>query len=433
MQVSVETGGAIERRLRVTVPSTEVESAIAERLRNLSRTAKIPGFRPGKTPMAIIDKRFRSSVTVEIYEDLVQRTYSKAIVDQGLRPAGQPDVRIEASGPGQDFSYLATIEIYPEFEPTIPTQTKVERWVAQIGEADIEKTLQNLREQRKTYVQTDRAAAMDDQVLVDFVGTIDGNTFQGGSAEDITLVLGARRTVVGFEDGMVGMKAGDRKTITIQFQADYGNAEVAGREAKFDIHMKQVLASHLPEIDAAFVEALGIAEGGIEALRRDVLDTLQREASKASKTRLKGGLMDALLAANPLDLPNQLVLQEKRRLHDGMGHKHSHGDDGDCLTDPSLDTEARRRVALGLILAEVAQRHQIRVEPAAVRAELERVALEYDDPDSVRNWYLSSPQRLDQIEALVLENTLVDWLATQVQIQDVPVSFDRLIGRPEAA
>ncbi|MEW5790959.1 MAG: trigger factor [Pseudomonadota bacterium] len=431
MQVSVEAGGPLEKRLKVTVPAEEVESTVSSRLRRLASTVRMPGFRPGKVPMRLVEQRYGDQVLIEAYDEIINRTYSSAIAEQGLRPVGQPDIAIEASGRGQDFSYSATIEIYPEFEPALG-EGELKRSTAEIGDEDVERTIQALREQRRTYETVDRPAALNDQVIIDFKGFIGDEAFPGGEAQGFNLVLGSKRTIKGFEEGIVGAVAGETRSVEVAFPEDYGNKELAGKQARFEIKVQAVMEPRLPEVNDEFARSLGVEEGGVDALRQEVRENLAFEAERASRARMKSQVLDMLADANPIDVPRKLLDAEMQRLRETLGSQ-GQRQEPSAEAEGKLEELARRRVILGLVISELVRRNGLQPDRDAVRQELERIASQYQNPDQVVAWYLGNPERLGEIEAMVLENKVVDWVLARAKVKEETVTFNQLIGRDEVA
>lgn len=430
MQVSVEAGGPLEKRLKVTVPAEEVESTVSSRLRRLASTVRMPGFRPGKVPMRLVEQRYGDQVLIEAYDEIINRTYSSAIAEQGLRPVGQPDIAIEASGRGQDFSYSATIEIYPEFEPALG-EGELKRLAAEVGDEDVERTIQALREQRRTYETVDRPAALNDQVIIDFKGFVGDEGFPGGEAQGFNLVLGSKRTIEGFEEGIVGAVAGETRSVEVVFPQDYGNKELAGKQARFEIKVQAVMEPRLPEVNDEFAKSLGVEEGGVDALRQEVRENLAFEAERASRARMKSQVLDMLADANPIDVPRKLLDAEKQRLREALGSQGQQEPSAEA--EGKLEELARRRVILGLVISELVRRNDLQPDRNAVRQELERIASQYQNPDQVVAWYLGNPERLGEIEAMVLENKVVDWVLARAKVKEETVTFNQLIGRDEVA
>ena len=430
MQVSVETSGSLEKRLRITVPAAEVETALSSRLRNLASSTKIPGFRPGKVPMKLIEQRFGGQALMDTYDDIINRTYPKAVSEQGFRPVDRPSINVETGGRGQDFSFLATFEVFPEFEPNLGDE-EIERLRADITDADVDRTLQILQEQRRTFETVDRPAEMGDQVIIDFKGFINDEPFAGGEAQGFGLILGSGRTIEGFESGLIGAAAGETRQVEVTFPEDYGNTELAGKQARFDITVQAVLAPKLPDIDSDFARSLGVEDGSVETLRSEVRENLAYEAERASRTRAKSTVLDLLVRTNEnVDLPKALLDAEEQRLR--QSNRPQSGEDEAEAEQKRLEL-ARQRVRLGLVISEIVRRNDLRVDNDAVRQEIERVASQYQDPSQVMAWYLQNPERLAEIESMVLEDLVVDWVLTHAKTKEQTVSFNQLIGRPETA
>lgn len=428
MQVSVEAGGPLEKRLKITVPAAEVESVVSGHLKRLTSTVRMPGFRPGKVPMRLIEQRYGNQVLIDAYDEIVNRTYPRAIAEKGLHPVGQPSIDIESSGRGKDFSYSASIEIYPEFEPHV-SEAEIEKPVATITDQDVDRTIQALREQRRSYEAVDRAAEMGDQLLINFKGFVNDEPFAGGEAQGFPLVLGSGRTIAGFEEGLVGAVSGEDRTVEVTFPEDYPSADIAGKSARFEISVQSVLAPKLPEIDDAFCRALGVEDGSVATLRKEVKENLEYEAERASKVKVKNQVMDMLVAANTIDLPRQLVDVEKQRIQDGMARQQGLSPEQIAEQAEPVEAMARRRVTLGLVMTELARRNHLEADHSSVQQELERMAGLYEDPEQLMSWYRGNPERMAEVEAMVLEDKVVDLVLTRAKVQEKPVSFDALIGR----
>lgn len=423
MQVSVETIGALGRRVTVAVPADKFEEAFADRLRRLSRQVKLPGFRPGKVPVKMVEARFGGQLLEEVAGDLIQTTLKEAIGTQGLKPAGGTKIRHKSLARGQEFEYTAEFEIYPEIKHLDLKDVAIERPVATVVEDDVNRTIDTIRRQRVTWNPVERAAAHGDRLLIDFVGRVNGEEFEGGKAQSYPLILGTGSFVEGFEQGLLGATRGEARRVNVTFPADYRHPPLAGKAVEFEVQIKEVTEPVLPELNDELAKQLGIAEGGIEKVRTEVRANLDREAAARSRAVLRRNVLDALLKANQFEVPLGLVDSEVGRMQQ-LGQSA-----GQAL--PELDqlrARARTRVALGLILSEIVQARELRPDAAKVRARIEEMAADYDAPEKFVEWYYADPQRLGEIESVVIEDRIVEELLAGARVNDRPVSFQELLA-----
>ncbi len=432
MQAQLETLGPLERRIRVSVPRAEIEAEVENRLKRLARTAKVHGFRPGKVPMKIVVQHYGGQVRQEVISEAGSRSIGDALAAQQLRIAGMPKFEASADAPGGDaLEFSATFEVYPEVALGDIRGVRIERPVVQVTEADVDKTIEILRKQRARFEPVDRPAALGDRVEVDYAGTIDGEAFEGGTAQGYTLTLGAGRTLEDFDAGVVGMRAGETRSFELTFPADYRGREVAGKTARFEVTAHRVLGAQLPELDADFAKSLGVEDGDLARMRAEVRANIEREVKKRVDARVKEQVMDALLAATPVTVPRALVEMEVERLTNQARQdllvRGIKADDVPLSADLFAD-QAERRVRLGLVLAEAVRANDLRAQPEQVRALVEEYAQSYEEPDKVVAWYYENPGRLAEIEALVLEQNVVSWALNQAQVEDRETAFDDLMG-----
>nr|MBU2814109.1 trigger factor [Acidithiobacillus ferruginosus] len=418
MQISTPEAAPLERHIHVTIPASEVESGVSQRLRNKARSARLPGFRPGKAPMTLIERHYGSDALMETFDHLINERYSQAVRDESLRPVGRPEVQVEKGGRGEDLVFTAVVEVYPEFDPQVPDATVI-RKTAEVTDADVDATIDIMRQQRRFYVPAERPAQNEDRVTVDFQGTIDGVPMAGGDVTDYAVVLGSGRLLPDIEQGLLGMSAGEDRTVAVQFPAEYHVAELAGQAAQFHLQVREVAAPQLPEVDAAFALALGIEDGDVAVLRQEVRENLEREAQRISRGQVKAQMLDLVVASNHPDLPRQMIGQELERLQK----------DANAAASGDLDALARRRVVLGLVLSEIVRREKLRASPAEVTQVIRDMSEQYEDPEQFISWYRSNPEQMEQAEALVLEDKVVAWLLERVKVNDEAVSFNQLIGR----
>ncbi|HKQ24155.1 MAG TPA: trigger factor [Burkholderiales bacterium] len=428
MQADLETLGSLERRLSVTLPLDQVNSEIENRLKRLARTVKLHGFRPGKVPLKIVEQQFGGQVRQEVLGDAVQNSFGEAVKEKNLRVAGYP--RIEMKSAEGKFEYTATFEVYPELAIGELGSVKIERPLVNIGDAETDKTIEILRKQRTQYHSTGRPAQSGDQVLMDYRGSIDGNPFEGSTATDQYVVLGGGQLLADLEKSILGMKAGD-KTFELRFPDDYHGKEVAGKAARFEVTVKDVREPHVPEADAEFAKTLGVADGDIGRMRAEIKANLEREVKRRVGTLVKDQVMKALLDATRVELPRALLEMEIDRLMHNMRHDlESRGLKADKVPMPreAFEPEARRRVSLGLILGELVKKHGLEAQPDQVKAVVGEYAQSYEKPEEVLRWYYQSPERLREVESIVLEDNVVQWVLANARVEDKATEFDDLMG-----
>ncbi|WP_269901815.1 trigger factor [Paenalcaligenes faecalis] len=433
MQPEVEILSGLERRIDVAVSTAEIEKEVQAQLTRVARTAKIQGFRPGKAPLSMVERSHGPSIRYEAINNELGKALDSALEQSGLRVAGVPSIEGKEDAPEGTMVFTATFEVYPEI--TLPNLTELEitRSNVTVGDAEVERTIDILRKQRANYeAREDRAAQDDDRVTLDFKGTIDGVAFDGGSAEGFSFVLGQGRMLPEFEAATTGMKAGEEKTFPLDFPADYGGAEVAGKTAEFAIKVTEVAEPVLPELNDEFAKELGQAEGDIKALLADVRANIEREAKARVQARTKANVMDAILAASEFDIPKALVENEiKNRIAMARQELKQRGlpnaDDMPIPEDVFQD-EAERRVRLGLLLSELVEKAELKATPEQVRARIEEFAQNYEQPEQVISYYLSDAQRRAEIEAIVLEDNVVDHIVSQAKVSDEDVEFEQLMG-----
>ena len=430
MQVSVNTTGPLERQLTVQVPEDQIVGEVKSRLKSISQSARIDGFRPGKAPISLIERRYAAQVRQEVVGEVLNRTFVEAVNKEKLRPAGQPVIDPVNADPGQGLSYTATFEIYPEIKLAPLAELKVQRPVCEITDADVEKMVETLRKQRRTWEPVERAAQTGDRLTLDFKGTIDGEEFAGGAADDFDIELGAGRFIPDLENSLVGKAVGDH-AIDVSFPDDYHHKDLAGKRASFAVKIKTVAAPVLPELNEELFKAFGVETGGLEGFRAEVRRNVERERDNAVRNLTKQNVLDALHAANPMQLPKSLVAGEAERLlqetQRNLAMQGMPQDQVAAMQADSFSPQAERRVALGLIMGEVIKRDEIKVDGAKVRAAVDGIAANYDDPSAVVKWYYEDPKRLGDIEMSVLEDAAVDRVVEQAAVEAVPVAFDDLM------
>jgi trigger factor len=434
MPSNLETLSALERRLSVTVPATEINSEVENRLKRLSRTVKMHGFRPGKVPLKVVAQQYGPQVRQEVLGDAMQKTFGEAVRNQNLRVAGYPRFELQPLDEGAaEIQYSATFEIYPEVVVGDIASAAIERPVLEVDAAEIDKTIEIMRKQRAAYGPVEREAQTDDRATVDFRGTIDGAEFQGSSAKDQPVVLGEGRLLPEFEASVTGMKAGESKTFDVRFPDDYHGKEVAGKTARFEVTVKEVAEPRLPEVDAEFAKSLGVADGDLAKMRAEIRANLEREVKGKLKARVKDQVMQALLNATRLDAPRSLVQMELQRMQAGarqeLAARGLKVPDNAPLPMEMFEQQAQRRVSLGLILGEVVKAHELYPKPEQVRALVEEQAQSYERPEEVVKWFYADPERLREIESVTMEQNVVTWALGVAKVTDKTVNFEELMGK----
>ncbi|WNW11031.1 trigger factor [Pseudomonas sp. DTU_2021_1001937_2_SI_NGA_ILE_001] len=432
MQVSVENTSALERRMTIGVPAERVETEVNKRLQQTARRAKIPGFRPGKVPMSVIRQRFEDGARQEALGDLIQATFYEAVVEQKLNPAGAPSVEPKSFEKGKDLEYVATFEVFPEFTVSGFDSIAVERLSAEVADSDLDNMLDILRKQNVRFEEVERAAQNDDQVNIDFVGKIDGEAFAGGSANGTQLVLGSGRMIPGFEDGLVGAKAGEERVLNVTFPEDYQNLELAGKAAEFTVKVNSVSEPKLPELNEEFFKLFGIKETGLEGFRAEVRKNMERELRQAIKSKVKNQVMDGLLAANPIEVPKALLDNEVNRLRVQAVQQFGGNIKPDQLPAELFEEQAKRRVELGLIVAEVVKQFDLKPDEARVQEMIQEMASAYQEPEQVVAWYQKNEQQMNEVRSVVLEEQVVDTVLQKASVTDKAVSYEEAVKPVEA-
>ncbi|CAD5110339.1 trigger factor [Zestomonas carbonaria] len=432
MQVSVENTSALERRMTVGVPAARIETEVDKRLQQTARRAKIPGFRPGKVPMSVIRQRYEGAARQEALSDLIQETFYEAVVEQKLNPAGAPSVEPKTFEKGKDLEYVATFEVFPEFQVAGFEGIAVERLQADVQDSDVDNMLEILRKQNTRFEKVEREAQDGDQLNIDFVGKIDGEAFAGGSAKGTALVLGSGRMIPGFEEGLVGAKAGEERVLSLTFPADYQNLDLAGKSAEFTVTVNSVSEAKLPELNDEFFALFGIKEGGLEGFRAEVGKNMERELRQAIKSKVKNQVMDGLLAANPIEVPKALIGNEVNRLRVQAVQQFGGNIKPDQLPAELFEEQARRRVVLGLIVAEVVKQFELKPDEARVRELIQEMASAYQEPEQVVAWYYKNDQQLNEVRSVVLEEQVVDTVLQKAQVTDKQVSYEEAVKPAEA-
>lgn len=428
MQVSVESTGKLERRMQVQVPAERVSKEIATRLKQISRTARLNGFRPGKAPLTVIRQQFGKQVHREVIGELMQTSFSEAVTQRHLAPAGNPRIEPQSVDEGQDLTYVATFEVFPEFTLRPVEDLEIERLTAEVTDADVAAMIERLRKQQLKYSPVQRAAALGDRVTIDFDGTIDGAPFAGGKGEKVPVVLGANRMLPQLEQGLIGAVQGETKVIGVDFPADYRAAEIAGKHASFTVVVGAVEEPSLPELDEEFCASFGVTEGGVERLREDVLSNMRRELDQTLRNRNKATVMDKIYQANPIDVPRSLIESQIRDIQSEALRRSGAKDPSLAPSPESLVEPARRRVALGLLFNEIVRRANIVLDAARTEARLDELVGPYGDPIALKRAYRQNAEAMRQVENLALEDQAVDWVLAHAKVHDKASTFRDLMN-----
>ncbi|MCP5312342.1 MAG: trigger factor [Chromatiaceae bacterium] len=429
MQVSVESGEGLEKRLMVDLPAERVAAAMDKRLKDLARHVRLDGFRPGKVPMRTIKQRFGEQVRQETYGALIQETLFEAASQQQLTPAGEPRIELRESGEEGGLGYTAVFEVVPEVKIGDLSGQTVTRTVAEVADADVDEMIEKLRKQRTVWNDVERAAQDGDTVYIDFKGSIDGELFDGGSADNVPLVLGSGAMIEGFESGLVGAAAGDQRSLNVKFPDDYRAQHLAGKDATFEVKVLRVAEAQLPEIDQEFVKAFGVEDGTVEGLRTDVTKNMRHELKQKLRSITKERVMDALIAAQPMEIPKALIDQESERMKQQMVQEMQERGQRSSVDLPAsvFADQARRRVHLGLLVSEIIRTQQLEADEAQLRETVSEFAESYENPQEVIEYYLRDSNARKSIENLVLENLVVDWALGQMQVAEENKTFSEVM------
>lgn len=424
MQVTVESGEGLERHMTVELPADKIEAAVTQRLKQIGRTAKVDGFRPGKVPMNMLRRRYGGQVLQEIYGEMIESSYQDAVRQEKLNPAGMPKIEIkEASSEGL-FSYTATLEVMPEVELS-QLQGSINRPVAEVSDEDVMGMVEKLRKQRVSWNSVERAATEGDQVKINFVGSMDGEVFEGGSANDVPLVLGSKSMIEGFESGLLGVVKEEKRTLELNFPENYHVADLAGKPVTFEVEVNEVNEESLPEVDDEFAKQFG-AEEGVDKLKADIRENMQRELEQRVKARIKSQAMDVILNSNEIQIPKALLDEEIDALRNQTRERLPQGSGSIELPRDMFEDQAKRRISLGLLIGELIKQNNIELDSDRVRKTIEEFAASYEDPQQVVDYYYGNRDQLAAVQNVVLEDQVVDWVLGQVEVKDEPTSFEAL-------
>jgi len=439
MQVSVESTGPLERRLKVEVPEEKIATEVQNRLQSMTKTTRIKGFRQGKVPLKVVQKQYGAKVRQEVIGEVMQNSLYEAITQEKLQPATRPELEDFDTEQTEGLVFTAKIEVLPEITISPVEELTIEKPVCKVSDDDIDKMIEIVRKQNRKPEAVEREAVEDDSVVIDFIGRIDGEEFEGGTSKDFSLELGAKRFIEGFEDGLIGARAGDKRVLKLKFPEEYANKALAGKETEFEVDVKVVNELVLPELDSELFATLGVTEGGLEEFRAEVRKNMERESEQATLTKVKESVMQKLYEANKIDLPATLVANEVSQLQtqykSTLLQQGFNAEDIPMGDVSMIKEEAEKRVTLQLLVADIIKTNGIKVDPAKVRAMIEKAAVGYEDTSEVINWYYSDKNRLAEVEALALEEEVINWILGKAQVNETELAFDALInkGQTEAA
>ncbi|WP_447553115.1 trigger factor [Vreelandella sp. EE22] len=430
MQVSVETTSPIERRITIQVPAADIDEAVSARLKDTAKNVRLNGFRQGRVPMAVVRQRYGDSVRSEVVGEVMRERYVRAITDEGLNPAGFPQIEPKVNEAGKDFEFVAVMEVYPQVELNSIEGTEVERPVVTVSDSDVDEMIETLRKQNAEWQEDDKAAEDGDQVTIDFQGFLGDEPFEGGSAEGHSLVIGSNSFIPGFEEQLIGAKAGDDKTLTVTFPDDYQAEHLAGNEATFKVKVHKVSTQKLPEVDSTFFERFGVEDGDETKFRAEIKKNMTREASQAVDNRVKQQVLDALKKVNEISVPNALVQQETDGMKRQAAQQFGLGEDFDVSQLPNelFEEQAKGRVQVGLLLAEVIKSHELDADDAAIKAKVEELAEQYQDPSEVVEYYMGNDELKTQVKSAILEEKAVDKLLEQAIVKDVEMTYQQALA-----
>ncbi|MDP3440255.1 MAG: trigger factor [Azonexus sp.] len=434
MEATTAQANELERRVDLSIAISDVEKVMEQRLKRMGKNMKMSGFRPGKVPFSIVKQQHGDQARHEVLSEELDRTFGEAITAQKMRVAGYPRIEPKVTESTTHLEFSAIFEIYPEIILGDTSTAEIERPVLEVSNTEIDKTLDILRKQRVSYEDTDRSAAIEDRVVIDFLGKKDGVAFQGGQATDYPFVLGQGMMLPDFEKAVEGAMAGDTKVFDLAFPDDYHAKDLAGQTVQFEITVKQIQAPKLPEIDADFAVGMGIADGDVAKMRAEIETNLKREVKRRIESKLKDQVMEALIKATPITVPTSLVDMEIQRLmqaaRQDMEQRGMKNKDFPIQPEWFAD-QAKRRVTLGLILAELVKTEKLQATPEQVRAMVEETAQSYEQPEEIIRWYYAQPQRLNEVEGVAIENNVVEWVLSKAKVTDKPAAFDELMGQKQ--
>lgn len=438
MQVSVETLNGLERKLTVSVPAEEIEEEVSQRLKNLAQKVKMDGFRQGKVPMNVVKQRYSDNVRQEVARDMVQSTLHQALKEKELMPAGYPAVEPEQLESGKDFRYTAVFEVFPEINVGELNKEEVDVIRAEVKDSDVDGMIEKLREQHKEWQEVSQPAAQGNKLVLDFEGYLGDEAFEGGQAQDYEVEIGSGSMIPGFEEGLVGAEAGKEFDLKVTFPEDYNHQDLAGKEATFKVNLKKVMEGKLPALDDEFAKKFNIEDGGIEALKKDIKENMTRELEQRLSSLNRENAFNKLLEKNPIDLPKALIDQEIEGLKHEMYHRifgpeHNENEKIPDFPRSLFEDQAKRRVHLGLLFSEYVKKHELSVDEARVNARIEKFAGAYEKPEEVRSWYQGNPERMAEIEGLVMEELVSEKILEDATIVEKAKGYEEIMNpkKPE--
>lgn len=434
MQVSVEVTSGLERRLTVGLPAENLDNVVEERLAQAQKNLRLPGFRPGKVPMREVRRRLGKDVRLEALGEIMQNTFFEAINQENIEPAGMPRFEPISMEPGEEVQFAAIFEVFPEVEVQAFDDIEITKSVAEINDEDVDKVIEDLRRQRSAWAEKEGAAEEGDQVNINYVGTLDGEAFEGGTANGQNLELGSGQMIPGFEDGIVGMSAGEEKTIDVTFPEDYHAENLKGQAVQFAITVNKVEARELAEIDAEFMQQFGVEDGEMDTFRAEVRKNMERTLKQSLEGSLKNQVMQALIDKHEIDVPQVLVNGEVQRMRQEMLQQFGGGQqfDSSLLPDDLFTEQAERSVRLGLIVREIVSANDITADEDKVRAHVEEIAQQYDEPQELIDWVYSNPQQLQQLEGAVVEQQVVDLVLEKAKVEEKEMSYEEAASQAQA-
>lgn len=433
MQVSVESGEGLVKRLLVNLPADKVNDLVAAKLKEAARSVRMDGFRPGKVPLRVVKQRYGEQIRQDVYGELIQSSFYDAALQENLRPVGDPSIELREDEADGGLAYTATFEIMPDLEVADLSALEIKRPVTTVEDADVDNMIEKLRQQRTEWVDVERAAQNGDRVTLDFAGSMDGEAFEGGSASDVPLVLGSGNMIPGFEEGLVDAKAGDKPVLELKFPEDYRVEQLAGKDVSFEVEVKVIAEPILPEIDEEFVKAFGVEDGTEENLRKEIRENMEREVRQKVKGRTKEQVMDALLAANDLTVPAAMISQEAAALKKQTQQEMAQSGQQNTVDLPLgvFEPQAERRVKLGLLVGEIMSNNELEVEPDRVVEAIAEQASTFESPQEIIDWYRENAQARAAVENVVLEDQVVDLILEQANVEDEKLSFDELLNNQQ--
>lgn len=438
MQVSVESTSALERQMTITLPASRIENDVDKRVQHTARTVRMDGFRPGKVPLKVVKQRYGAGIRQEVIGEIVQQSFFEAVQQEKVNPAGNPQIELKNDKDGEDFSFIATFEVYPEITLADFSSAEIEKQTSQIEDADLDQMVETLRKQQSDWSEKTDASVEGDRLTVDFEGFVDGEAFEGGKAENMDLILGSSTMIPGFEDGLVGSKAGDETELNVTFPEDYHAENLKGKPANFKVKVTKVATPELPELDKAFFEKFGMEVEDLEAFKVEVRANMEREMNHALKTKLKDQVFNRLTEANSVDIPSALVDNEIDNLRKQAIQQFGGGADLDpnMLPKEMFEEQAKRRVTVGLLVQEVIKSNEIKADDERIRATIEEMAATYQEPQQVIDWYYSNEDMMAQVRSLVLEDQVVDHLLASAKVTETSVPYEEAVkpaAQPQVA